>query len=88
MKPLKHGRVRTELVSNIRAVIEHPGVDFENMVAIAPSGLDRVAGILGGAIVETCRQQGIDAPLFFKYLNHNTFDLTRTLKASGLLDKV
>lgn len=88
MKPLRKGLARSTLTANLREVLEQEGIDFENMVAISPHKLEVAAAVLGGAIKETCRQQGIPVDLFFRYFNHNTWDLTRTLKASGLLDKV
>lgn len=85
MRVLRKGAARNALAQNLAELMGTGAA-----LPYSPDGMDiRItAAVLGGAIKETCRQQGIDVELFFRYLNHNTFDLTRTLKASNLLDKV
>jgi hypothetical protein len=89
MKPLGPGKARTELADGL---IELQRFDSEDPAKPALTAT-QVAAVLGGAIEEalyevTGTRDKQQRALFWRYLNHNIFDLTRTLKASNLLDKV
>lgn len=95
MKPLRSGKARNELAQNLRATIEQKGIEFENMVAVSPRAIERSAAILGGAIeaalLETFGSVIANkevVAIFWRTFNHSTWQLTRTLKASNLLDKI
>jgi len=98
MKPLGPGKARTELADNIATVLTEvsravaPGAPE---IQWAATGIEPVtlAAILGGAIDEalyevTGTRDKSQRAMFWRYLNHHVWDLTRTLKASNLLDKV
>jgi len=67
-------------------------------LAWSPNGYDvRVlSALIGGAINQSLQDLFTEVignpdnarPVFWRYFNHNLWDLTRTLKASNLLDKV
>lgn len=86
MKPLKKGKARTELAENIGATYGpgESGADF-----IKPPSPDALAALIGGALEETLASMGEkDTSIFWRYFNHNLWNLTRSLRASNLLHKV
>ena len=88
MKPLKRGKARTELAQNILEIQKS-----RPLTALPP--VDLMAALLGGgieaALLETfgpaLASKEVVA-IFWRTFNHSTWQLTRTLKASNLLDKV
>jgi len=81
MKPLGPSKARTELLESLMEL------------TTGDCSMTQTAAILGGAIDEalyevTGSRDKQQRAIFWKYLNHNLWDLIRTLKASNLLDKV
>jgi len=93
MKPLGPGKARTELAEAIEELLLQGDTLPVDLQELRQRDSKLVAAILGGAIEEalfevTGTRDKAQRALFWRYLNHNIFDLTRTLKASNLLDKV
>lgn len=91
MRPLRKGAARTGLINGLKALAYFVRYGPE-AAGKGDEVLDRTAEleatILGGAVVQTCKDMGIDEEIFFRYTNENVWRLTRALKASNLLDKV
>jgi len=88
MKPKKKGKARTELATNIRDLLLLLPADLSELRA-RESKL--VAAILGGAIDQALEDMGHDKGLreiFWRYANENCWRMTRSLRASGQLDKI
>jgi len=87
MKPMKKGKARTELRNEIFDLLVQrtPPQDID------PQAVLIVAAVLGGAIDQALEDMGHDKGLrevFWRYANENCWRMTRSLRASGQLDKI
>lgn len=101
MKPLRKGSARTALAENLLDLIgpqtqhqpENPAADEGDGEVIFRLEADQIAAIVGGALEEAIRDMNgsLDSAYranFWRYFNHNLWNLTRSLRASNLLGKV
>lgn len=88
MKPLSKGKARSELAANIKGLVER---EFDSSFP-SDETISRTAAVLGGAIDSALDEMGFkskeDRAFFWKVANHNCWMMTRSLKASGQLDKI
>lgn len=85
MKPMAAGKARTELDKNIREIADSLPMDAVHDKIFV------VSAVLGGAINAALEDMGHDKGLrevFWRYANENCWRMTRSLRASGQLEKI
>jgi len=99
MKPLKKGAARTGLETNLSGLVgpQHavvaPGDDTNELPAFKLSN-SQIAAVIGGALEQSLTDTfGEQFPphtrtAFWRYFNHNLWNLIRSLRASNQLEKL
>lgn len=87
MKPMRKGHARNALAQNIDGLLLQGSLPAD-LGELRKRDAELVAAILGGAIQQTCKDMGIEEDIFFKYFNHYSWDLIRSLRASNLLGEI
>lgn len=96
MKPLKRGANRTALTDNIVLAIfdgDEEGTTSAFSLPVTQDISYRLSALIGGALEETLRELNgsLDSTYkaaFWRYFNHNLWNLTRSLRASDALKDV